>query len=690
MFCIHCGKQIENDSKFCIYCGNKQVDVRVNHNNYASSANNQQATSGQNNQQFRGQMNQQTVSPQNNPQVFRQISQQTGPAQANQQFFGQMSQQQVYSQNNQQVYGQNNPQFFGQMNQQQVYGQNNPQLFGQQYSGQAPVNARRNTTPPVPPKKKASHLPLIISISSLVVIAAVIGVIFLLKGNDDKNSNKADNSSNQNVAVNTETHTSDVKTTAAPSDIKTTESTASDVKTTESTASDVKTTESTSSDVKTTESAASDDKTTAATSESVTDPYAQPSDNGKVLNIYCWNDEFKNRLTAYYPSYKYVDETHGRIGDVEVVWTIIPSTDYAYRKTLDNSFVALDSMDADSRPDIILLEDSYAALYTDSDFTMDISKLGINYSELSDQFSYTHEIMKDSFGNLKALTWQTCPGVLIYNREIAKLVFGSDEPNYIQTQVCTWDKYMEAAQTIRSKGYNMTVSVFETYRAFSQQRTTPWVVNAKINIDDQLVKWVNMSKMFYDSGISGTADLWSTEWYNGFYQDRDYPFCYFGPAWFYEYCMESYVETSIAANGGWGVVPGPAPFYWGGTYIAAVNGTDNKSLVADIMRTLTIDTSTAARYQAEVGDIPNSKTVMTSNAYDDTFSSTILGGQNPDEYFAENANNINPPAPTIYDEACDEEFQEAMQSYFEGYYTYDEALNIFYNRICEKYPELSR
>ena len=38
-------------------------------------------------------------------------------------------------------------------------------------------------------------------------------------------------------------------------------------------------------------------------------------DDGKVLNIYCWNEEFKSRITAHYPDYKEVDATHGKIGD---------------------------------------------------------------------------------------------------------------------------------------------------------------------------------------------------------------------------------------------------------------------------------------------------------------------------------------------------------------------------------------
>ena len=30
--------------------------------------------------------------------------------------------------------------------------------------------------------------------------------------------------------------------------------------------------------------------------------------DGKVLNIYCWNEEFKSRVTDHYPDYEVVDD----------------------------------------------------------------------------------------------------------------------------------------------------------------------------------------------------------------------------------------------------------------------------------------------------------------------------------------------------------------------------------------------
>lgn len=44
---------------------------------------------------------------------------------------------------------------------------------------------------------------------------------------------------------------------------------------------------------------------------------------------------------------------------------------------------------------------------------------------------------------------------------------------------------------------------------------------------------------------------------------------------------------------------------------------------------------------------------------------------------------------TNYDQGCNEEFQNAMKNYFDGNASYDDALNLFYTAVEEKYPELS-
>ena len=88
---------------------------------------------------------------------------------------------------------------------------------------------------------------------------------------------------------------------------------------------------------------------TTSSADPVTEAAEQAADEGKVLNIYCWNEEFKSRITAHYPGYEEVDATHGKIGDVDVVWNITPNDDNAYQNNLDQTLQNQESAAADDK-----------------------------------------------------------------------------------------------------------------------------------------------------------------------------------------------------------------------------------------------------------------------------------------------------------------------------------------------------
>lgn len=209
-------------------------------------------------------------------------------------------------------------------------------------------------------------------------------------------------------------------------------------------------------DTTTTDNTASTPATEAAPAadagtETATD--ATASDEGKVLNIYCWNEEFKSRLEDHYPGYTIVDGTTGTIGDVTVKWNITPSDDNAYQNNLDATLLKQADAAADDKIDLFLVEADYALKYVDTDYTMDVADLGIADADIADQYQYTKDIVTDSNGKLKGLTWQGCPGVLFYNREAAKEVLGSDDPADVQEYVKDWDTFNETAKTLKAAGY---------------------------------------------------------------------------------------------------------------------------------------------------------------------------------------------------------------------------------------------
>ena len=393
------------------------------------------------------------------------------------------------------------------------------------------------------------------------------------------------------------------------------------------------------------DNATTPDTSKADTSSEVTAP---AEDTGKVLNIYCWNEEFKSRITAHYPDYQEVDATHGKIGDVDVVWNITPNDDNAYQNNLDATLLNQADAPADDKIDLFLVEADYALKYVDTDYTMPIKDLGITDSDLSKQYQYTKDIVTDSKGVLKGLSWQGCPGVLFYNRDAAKEVLGTDDPDKVQEYVKDWDTYNDTAKKMKDAGYKMTASANDTYRVYSNNVTSKWVDGNKINIDDNIMKWVDDSKAQVDAGETGTCDLWSDDWSKGFYPQGKV-FCYFGPAW-----------------------------------------------LVNIMLKMTTDDDIMKDIVVKDDDFVNNSTVMNGLADgsikvkdDKEYTSKILGGQNPLPMYCAGVETLDLSNISAYDQGCNEEFQKAMKNYFEGKATKDEALELFYKGVTEKYPELT-
>jgi len=411
--------------------------------------------------------------------------------------------------------------------------------------------------------------------------------------------------------------------------------------------------------------------------------------DGKVLNVYCWNDEFQRRVQDHYPDYVKVDETTGKIGDVTVKWNITANADNAYQNNLDNTLLNQESAAADDKIDIFLIEADYALKYVDSEYTLPVKDLGIKDSDIADQYKYTQDITTDSKGNLKGLTWQGCPGVLFYNREAAKAVLGSDDPKTVQAAVKDWDTFVATAEKAKAAGYNMVSSVMDTYRTYSNNVSAKWVVDGKIKVDKNIEKWVTDSKKLVDAGMAGTHALWSDEWSAGFYPEGKV-FCYFGPAWLVNFSMAADKEGSIGYNGGWGATEGPQGFFWGGTWICAATGTDNGDLIKDIMLKMTTDADLMKGIVVKDDDFVNNKTAMEAMAADASYSSKILGGQNPLAMYCNGVAGLDLSNLSAYDQACNEEFQNAMKNYFDGNATYEEALELFYKAVIEKHPELSK
>ena len=94
--------------------------------------------------------------------------------------------------------------------------------------------------------------------------------------------------------------------------------------------------------------------------------------------------------------------------------------------------------------DIFLSETDYVFKYTDAaaDVAMPLTDLGIDPdTDLADQYPFTKTTASDANGVQRGSTWQCCPGLLVYRRDIALDTFGTDDPAAVGEKVKDWDTF---------------------------------------------------------------------------------------------------------------------------------------------------------------------------------------------------------------------------------------------------------
>lgn len=425
------------------------------------------------------------------------------------------------------------------------------------------------------------------------------------------------------------------------------------------------------------------------------------TDGGEVLNIYCWNNEFQGRFRNFYPEFDHTNEdgTDTLKDGTVVKWVMTANQNNAYQNALDGALEVQETAATDDKVDMFLIEADYALKYCNSDYSLDIKKkIGLTDAELEGQYGYTQDIVTDSSGALKGTSWQATPGLFAYRRSIAQEVLGTDDPAQVQTHLNTWDKFDDVAADMKAAEYKMLSGFDDSYRTFSNNISSSWVdEDKKIVIDPMIERWIDQTKEYTDNEYNNKTSLWDTQWAADQGPSGDV-FGFFYSTWGINFTLlgNSLADANAAKEvgngiyGDWAVCQGPASYYWGGTWMCAANGTDNKSQIKDIMEKLTCDKAIMKSITLETEDFTNNKAAMLEIANDTTYGSAFLGGQNHVALFVESADDIDMSNCSAYDQGLNEGIQTAFRDYFNGTVTKQQAYDNFYTAAIEKYPALSR
>ncbi|MDE6364064.1 MAG: carbohydrate ABC transporter substrate-binding protein [Lachnospiraceae bacterium] len=422
---------------------------------------------------------------------------------------------------------------------------------------------------------------------------------------------------------------------------------------------------------------------------------AAASNEGKVINIYSFNNELRTRITAVYPEIVDTsdDGTTSSLKDgTQIKWIINPNQDGVYQDKLDEALNNQLTVADDDKVDIFAAEIDYVVKYTDADIdaAMTLESLGISPdTDLADQFDFTKIVASDQNGEMRASTWQACPGVLVYRRDIAKEVFGTDDPVEIGKKTKDWDTMKATAEELKAKGYYAFSCYTDTFRTYSNNVSEAWVAPGEttIKVDPKILEWVEDSKEWKDAGYFDPAvkGQWNSDWFTAM-SSSSKVFAFLFPAWG--------IDTQLKPNwdgaeGSWAVTNAPLSYNWGGTFVLAAEGTDNPTHVKEILLALTADTDNLTKISKDYADFTNAKSVMEVAATDDSFTSDFLGGQNPYTYFTPGADTIQMAPLSAYDQGCVELIQNAFGDYLQGQIDYEKAKQNFETAVTERYPEIT-
>ena len=432
--------------------------------------------------------------------------------------------------------------------------------------------------------------------------------------------------------------------------------------------------------------------------ETVTEKRVMTFGSGpETINLWSFTDEVPKMARQYVKQNPDFGEKY------TVECTIIATDGGAYQTALDNALVA----GGDSAPDIYSAEAAFVLKYTQGDmakFASTYKDLGIDVNakiKEADIAKYSVDIGSRD-GEVVALGYQSTGCVMIYNAEIAKDVFGTDDPSEIENITGAgsgkWDKFLAAADKLEAKGYAAVSGCGELWNACDKSATTPWVVDGELKVDPKREEYFDLAKTIKEKGYSNGTRSWSEGWYSDMKGEGGKKvFAFFGPAWLINYVMIGNCggnQRGEGTYGQWRVCAPPVGSFWGGSWLFANKDTDNKEGVAELLEWITLDTSeTGLQYLWANGLIDWDNDPGTITAKDAVVSNAVMaksdgsmdfcGGQNTYAAFIQGNNFASGKCMTEYDESISGYFTDMAEHYAAGEIDKKQALKDFIEVVKE-------
>ena len=428
-------------------------------------------------------------------------------------------------------------------------------------------------------------------------------------------------------------------------------------------------------------------KADSSSSEEVSEESSEVKSDGtkEKINVYAFTAEVPNMVQ------KFIDTHPDFAAKYEMNDTQVPTTNGEYQPALDAAL-------ADGGVDMFAAEAAFVLKYTQgegSKYVAPYEDLGIDISqvETAEIAPYTVDIGTNTDGKLVGLGYQATGGAFIYRRSIAKDVFGTDDPATVQKEIGPgWDKFFEAAEKLKAKGYGIVSGDGDIWHAVENSSDKGWVVDDKLVIDEKRENFLDLSKKLKDNDYHNDTQDWTDDWYADMAgTGKKGILGFFGPAWLINYTMKDNVHDTF---GDWAVCEPPVGFFWGGTWVLGCKDSDKKEAVGQIIDWITLNTEEdGLQYMWANGTFapnedgtPGTKDAVASGVVMKKSNGEvdILGGQNMFDVFVPANNFANGKNLTPYDEKINSLWRDQVRQYTAGNKDRDAAIADFKQAVSDE------
>lgn len=364
----------------------------------------------------------------------------------------------------------------------------------------------------------------------------------------------------------------------------------------------------------------------------------------------------------------------------------------------------------ETEPDIIVGEPQMLDDFYDAGFFANLDDFGAQ--DYKDKIvDYVWKVGQDSDGIQRAISYQITPAGFYYRRDIAKEVFGTDDPDEVGKLFSSYSTILDTAKKLKDKGYRIFSSDAEL-SYFSGD--SAWVVDGKLNVDQARYDYMDLCVDLYKNDYTAYATQWSTPWYQAMAGEvpilsadiqsgaddsvnvwdstqfeeatkdaqKTSVFAFGLPAWGVLTMRDHVGDTS----GKWGVCAGPTYGFGGGTYIGISSNSKRQDTAWDFVKFCTLNEDTSDWWiDYSQGDTVSYLPALEKHKDDEN---EIYGGEKLYQFWLEQAKGIDYSKVTRYDKQIGDAWSQAISAIKTGEKSKEDAVNAFYDTVQSTFPEI--